>query len=437
MSQVSTTLQQRLAIWERAQQGESDGSIATALQLSPATVRKWRRRGQKQGRSGLDSHFGRPASGALGQSSAAVREQVRQLRTAHPGWGPETLRLELAADPHLAAQRLPSRARVAAFLSAERLTRGYERHTVLSQPVPAAAAAPHAEWQMDAQGVQQVAGAGRVTVINLGDPCTHLRVASLACLATRKAATADYQLALRQAFAQFGLPQQVSLDHDTTFYDSLTASPFPTQLHLWLIGLDIAVHFIAFGRPTEHGFIERTHQLMAQQALQGQTFADPAALQPQLDQRRYFLNARYPCRRLQGQPPLTAYPAAHHSGRPYTPAQEAALLDLQRVYDYLAANRWFRRVTSAGQFQLGSQRYGLGKTWANQEIEIGLDAQTHALICTSADGQRTQRLPLKGLTQADLMGSLDLAQFPDGHASEDADDLLYAETDRYDFMRLW
>jgi hypothetical protein len=228
----------------------------------------------------------------------------------------------------------------------------------------------------------------------------------------------------------------VSLDHDTTFYDSLTASPFPTQLHLWLTGLNIAVHFIAFGRPTEHGFIERTHQLIEQQALQGQTFASPEAVQPQLDARRNFLNARYPCRSLQGRPPLTAYPGAYHSGRPYTPAQEAELLDLQRVYAYLALNRWFRRVTTAGQFQLGSQRYGLGKTWENQQIEIGFDPTTHELICTSADGQRTQRLQLKGLTQADLMGSLDLAQFPDLQASEDTDDLLYAETDRYDFMRL-
>lgn len=399
-----TPLQERIEIWERAEQGESDATIAAALQLSAVTVRKWRRRATKHGRGGLAVVLGRPARGPLSQCTEALRARVCQLRSAHPGWGPETLRLELAADPHLIGQPMPSRASLAAFLQHEGLTRHYERHTTLSQPALAPPSAPHEEWQLDAQGVRRVDGVGCVTVINIGDPYTHLRVGSQACLARRKATTADYQLALRRAFLRYGLPQRLSLDHDTTFYDSLSASPFPTQLHLWLLALGIEVHFIHLGRPTEHGFIERTHLLMDQQAMQGQTFAQPGDLQPMLDRRRQFVNQRLPSRSLGGQPPLTVYPQATHSDRPYTPAQEAELLDLHRIYDYLAANRWFRRVTTGGQFSLGSQRYGLGKAWAQQEIEIHFDPQTQEWLCTSSDGQRTQRLALKGLTKADLMG---------------------------------
>lgn len=433
-----TPLQQRIEIWERAQQGQSDATIAAALHLSAVTVRKWRRRALKHGRSGLAATLGRPARGPLSQWPAALRARVRQLRSTHPGWGPETLRLELAADPQLVGQPLPSRASLAAFLKRAGLTRHYERHTTLSQPAVAPPRAAHEEWQLDAQGVRRVDGVGCVTVVNIGDPYTHLRVGSQACLARRKAATADYQLALRRAFLCYGLPQRLSLDHDTTFYDSLSASPFPTQLHLWLLALGIEVHFIPFGRPTEHGFIERTHQILDQQAMQGQTFAQPEDLQPMLDRRRQFVNTRYPSRSLGGQPPLTAYPQAAHADRSYTPAQEAELLDLPRVFDYLAANRWFRRVTTVGQFTLGSQRYGLGKAWAKQDIEIRCDPQTQELICTSADGQRTQRLASKGLTKTDLMGALELAQFLDVLTDdpEDAEYLLYVETDRYDFMRL-
>ena len=114
-----------------------------------------------------------------------------------------------------------------------------------------------------------------------------------------------------------------------------------------------------------------------------------------------------------GQPPLVAYPAAAHSGRPYRPEYAAELLDLDRVYRYLAQNRWFRQVsTPGGQFTLGACRYGLGKTWANQEIQITFDPQTQEFVCRSEDGQATQRLPAKGLTEADLMGELDLIQFP-------------------------
>jgi transposase-like protein len=407
-----TTLQQRLAIWERTEQGESDAAIAAAMQLSPMTVRKWRRRAQQQGRSGLGSQIGRPQSGPLGHATPEFRQAVRQLRSERPGWGPITLRLELADDPRFRGQKLSSRSRLAAFLKHEGLTRRHERRSALVQPAAQEPSAPHDEWEMDAQGVRQVVGVGRVSVINIGDPYSHLRVGSAACLAKSKADTADYQLALRRAFLRFGRPARLSLDHDSAFFDNTSASPFPSLLHLWLIALGVEVCFIPEAQPTEHGFIERTHQVMDQQAMAAQEFPSPAALQPTLDRRLDFLNERYPSRALGGQPPLQAHPTARHSGRAYRPEQEAELLDRQRVYDYLARNRWFRQVTAMGQFTLGNHRYGLGKAWANQQVEIGFDAQTQELVCRSADGQRTQRLSIQGLTKTDLMGELDMAQFP-------------------------
>jgi hypothetical protein len=56
----TTTLQERLDIGERAAAGESDPEIATALGCSVWTVRKWRRRGQQQGRPGLRGCVQRP-----------------------------------------------------------------------------------------------------------------------------------------------------------------------------------------------------------------------------------------------------------------------------------------------------------------------------------------------------------------------------------------
>lgn len=41
------------------------------------------------------------------------------------------------------------------------------------------------------------------------------------------------------------------------------------------------------------------------------------------------------------------------------------MLDMQRVYDYLAQERWFRRTSSQGQFSLGTHRYGVGKNLAD------------------------------------------------------------------------
>ena len=60
-----TSFQERLEITERAEAGQSDPEIAATLGYSVWTVRKWRRRGQQQGRPGLSSHMGRPSSGPL------------------------------------------------------------------------------------------------------------------------------------------------------------------------------------------------------------------------------------------------------------------------------------------------------------------------------------------------------------------------------------
>ncbi len=407
-----TLLAQRLAIGELAQQGYTDLQIAQRLGLRPVTVRKWRRRGQRAGRPGLSSVLGRPPRGVLSQFAPEMREAVRALRQAHPGWGGVTLRAELAGQAGWQGHRLPSPARIAVFLKNEGLTRRYDRRLVLAQPAEPPPALAHAEWEMDAQGVQVVAGVGRVVLINLADPISRLVTESWGCLHTSKPDTADYQLALRRAFLRYGLPASLSLDHDSVFYDPTSASPYPARLHLWLLALGVAVRFIPVGRPTAHGFIEHEHQVLTHQAVDGQVFEQPDALQPMLDQRREFLNTTYPNRALGGQAPLTANPAAVHSGRGYAPEREADLLDLQRVYAYLAQHRWFRQTSTKGQFFLGAVRYGLGQAWANQTLEITLDPLTVEFVCRSEDGQRTHRLPAKGLTKTDLMGELPLAQLP-------------------------
>lgn len=405
-----TSFEQRVAIGELAQAGRTDAQTAQALGLSVSVVRKWRRRGQA-GRAGLMSHMGRPARGPLSQAAPEMVAEIKRLRAAHPGWGPLTLHTELARPSLRLEGARPGRTQIAAFLKADGSTRPYVPRSPLLQPPPPAAA-PHAEWEMDAQGPQRVTAAGRVVVINIGDPFSRLLTDSLGCLGRRKASTPDYQLALRRAFLRFGLPGSLSLDHDSVFADPTSASPYPTTLHLWLLALGVGVRFIDVGRPTQHGFIEREHQVMTHQVLADRTCAGPGALQPALDERSHFLNTNYPNRALGGQPPLQAYPAASHSGRVYSPEREADLLDGQRVYAYLAQHHWYRRVTARGQFELGSHRYGLGAAWGQQIVQLTLDPQTLELICRSADEQHTQRLPAQGLQPADWMGDLQLVQLP-------------------------
>jgi hypothetical protein len=82
------------------------------------------------------------------------------------------------------------------------------------------------------------------------------------------------------------------------------------------------------------------------------------------------------------------------------------MLDLQRVYDYLAQGRWFRQVSPQGQFSLGAHRYGIGTDLADQTVEITFDPQTRELIALSQDGEQRMRLPVQGLTTSILIGEL-------------------------------
>ena len=131
----TTTFQERLEISEWAAAGQSDPEIATALGCSVWTVRKWRRRGQHRGRTGLSSQMGRPTTGPLSTLPTGMRDAILQMRRMHPGWGPTTLLAELGVDRRWADQPLPSRSRIAALLTAEKLTRRYQKHSDLPTPL--------------------------------------------------------------------------------------------------------------------------------------------------------------------------------------------------------------------------------------------------------------------------------------------------------------
>lgn len=401
-----TTLEERIEIGERWEAGQKDPEIAAAMGLSVWTVRKWRRKYQREGRLGMAARMGRPPTGALGQFPLEIRDAVREMRENHSGWGPLTIRTELEDNLRFRGMRLPSRSRIAAFLNQEGFTRKYERHTELPQTQAGTPQRAHEEWEVDAQGVIEVSALGSASIINISDLFSRLKVDSFPCLDTSHPTTLDYQLVLRRAFVRYGLPERISLDHDSVFYDNACASPYPTTLHLWLIALGIEVRFIEKKPPTEHSVIERTHQTVTQQAIAGQAFADGPALQKNLSERLDFLNLRFPSCSLGGQPPLVAYPEARHSGRPYRPEWEEAVLDMQRVYNHLAQGRWFRRTSSQGQFSLGTHRYGVGKNLSDQTLEITFDPQTCQLKCLSEDGSQGIRLPVQGLTKSDLMGEL-------------------------------
>jgi len=411
MAMRTTNLEDRVTILTLADVGHGDGEIAGRTGWKVSTVRKWRRRGQREGYPGLVSEMGRPVTGALSTFPPLLTETLRTWRRSRPGWGALTLRTELGKDPSWKSKALPTCSTIARWLKQEGFTRPYERHQDLPQPVRVSVQACHQQWEMDARGHEKASGVGVVALINLNDYFSKVKLLSYPCWlgeqrASRHPNTADYQLVFRLAASEWGLPDRLAVDRDSVFYDNTTKSPFPTRFHLWLLALGIDLVLGAPGRPTERGTTERSHQTWAQQVLQGATFANWQALWRALEERRSFLNQYLPCSTLQDQPPLVAHPQARQPRRLYRPEWEAEVLDLSRVYAYLSHGRWFRKSSNVGTVSLGDLTYVLGCEWARKDVQITFDPTDQHLQFYAPDGELTKRLPIKGLTKTDLMGEL-------------------------------
>jgi hypothetical protein len=415
-----TTPSERHAIRTLADRGLTAPQIAAQLGWSVATVRKWRRCADPERVS--ESRLGRPPQGPLGAPNSRaerLRLQLRTWRTAHPGWGPKTLRAELARHPDWAQTPLPSRATVARFLQADGwIPARAQRQIQPARPGRPAPQAPHEEWQLDARGPSEVPSLGLVALVQLNDTYSHARLLSYPCLlgpgaagrAPRQLQGADYQLVLRLAFCDWGLPDRLQVDHATVFCDPDSTSPYPTRLHLWLLALGVELGFTRVRRPTDQGLTERSHQLWAAQVLEGCTFQSGPELVRALRERREFLNGHLPCRSLGEQPPLVAYPSAQQPRRRYRPEYERLLLDPARIAAYLAGHRWERKLSHARTFRIGNQVYRVGREWTPGSLvrleHHGTGPGAGTFQVRSEDGQHEQELAVRGCAPEDLLGDL-------------------------------
>jgi hypothetical protein len=290
-------------------------------------------------------------------------------------------------------------------LHAEGLARARRTTTTLPEPVRLPDPGPHELWQLDAKGCQRVPALGLVSLINIKDVGSRVNIESMpaTCWAP---SLKDYQLALRRAFLQWGLPIAISFDHGTVFFDNTTPSPFPTRIHLWLIALGVQVAFCRPHQPTDHAVVERFHQTIDRQALWGQTWTDFRALWQGLDDRREVLNTAYPSRSCGGQPPLTDIPAASHSGRHYRPEWEESMLDLDRVGAYLAGAYWIRQGAPNGAIGLGGEKYCIGPAVAGQTVHVTFDPTAWQFVAHSVGTKQDTPFTPRGLSKLALMGDL-------------------------------
>ncbi len=147
---ATTSLQQRVMIADLSSQGVTDSQIAAQLGISVYTVRKWRRRTKQPApAAGSPGQMGRPPAGAMSTSGKEVVNTLKYWRASHPGWGPKTLRAELARGEEFAGVALPSESAITRWLREHKLSRRYEKHRLL----PAGCTSPAAALNLNNEDI--------------------------------------------------------------------------------------------------------------------------------------------------------------------------------------------------------------------------------------------------------------------------------------------
>ena len=352
----------------------------------------------------LSPQQGRPVKGFGKSFDACILERIRSYRSLHEKWGAKTILVELVEKDKYLKEDLPSYRTIERYLKSLNLSQSYEKHRPLEGTTRCKATESHDCWQMDDKGVEYYSGVGHVGMINIKDvySCVHTQSFGIPLPHKRSHPTmSDYQCALRLAFSEFGLPKRIQADHGSNFYENRSKSPFPTTLHLWLVGLGISLEWARIYRPTDQSKVERTHQTLHDQVQQSLDFTSWDNFKRIVDLRRHRLNNHIVCDTL-GQPPLVAYPQALHSSRYFNPLTEHSLLDTNRIKEYLHLKEWFRKVSDAKTISLGGYVYYLTKAQAQKELKITFDKDLDNLIFYD-DKELVAQLPFKGLEFQNLV----------------------------------
>lgn len=359
-------------------------------------------------RASLDFKLGRPKSGALSSFPKQLVERIYQLRDTHSGWGAITIRIELEEEYGYSSKDLPS---------IDAINRYLKQAGFIEQRQPSGVTPTHLcqnkvkhfhdLWEMDAEGTVAVSGLGYVSNINIKD--TKSKVHCMAFPVQVKGQmnqpkTRSYLWTLRLAFEQWGLPKAIQVDRDSVFIDNKTKSPFPSQVNLFLIGLGIRLCFIDVPPPQKQAMVERSHQTINRQTLQGQHYDYWKELFKFTNKRRKRINEKLPNRMLGKKAPLQAFPKAKHSGRFYQVEQEEQLFKMSRVYKYLSKCTWYRKVSKVKTISLNGQVYYLKTAQKETHVQIKFCNRAKKLIFRDVKEQIIVKLPLKNFSIHDILG---------------------------------
>ena len=352
--------------------------------------------------------LGRPKAGALSSYPKEMLDRIYSYRDRYEGWGAITILVEMEEEFGYTKADLPSVDGVNRYLKQE----GFIKDREPSSPIPPEACKRpirnyHDLWEMDAEGAVPVLGLGYISNINIKDTKSKLHVMAFPVHVKGLASqpkTNNYCWTLRLAFEQWGLPEAVQVDRDSVFINNTSKSPFPSKMHLLLIGLGVKLCFIDVPPPGKQAMVERSHQTMNRQTIMGQHYDSWKTLFQFTNKRRQRMNEKLPNRMLGKKAPLEAFPSAKHSGRSYQVEQEELIIKMDRIYKYLSKCCWYRKVSTVKTISLNNKIYYLKEAKPGNHTQAKFCFKTKELIFRDVKELMVAQLPIKNLSIHDIMG---------------------------------
>lgn len=287
-----------------SQAGANRRELCRRFGISPTTGYVLLKRHAQEGPSGLTGRSRRPHSSPW-QTDAVLEQAVLQVRTEHPTWGGRKIARRLC-DLGLGA--VPSPSTVTAIL---------HRHGCIGEQASLAAQhwkrfeheQPNALWQMDFKGDFHTTRA-RCHALTLLDDHSRYSLAVQACPDVRGDTVMPH---LERVLQRYGLPARINVDNGAPWGTPRQPDNSLSSLAVWLIRLGIRLSHSTPYHPQTNGKIERLHQTLKKDVLNGRTFVDLTHAQQAFEHWRHTYNHVRPHDSLELDTPARHYNASARS----------------------------------------------------------------------------------------------------------------------------
>ena len=273
-----TVMDERLCFLAEASRKESSFSaVCRAYGISRKTGYKWLQR-YHAGETLADKS--RTPHHQPNRTRPEIEEEVLNIRTNHPAWGPRKLLHELAKKEY---SHLPCKSTIENIL---------KRNGRISPEASEASAAytrfemerPNMLWQMDFKGDFALLDGNRCHPLDILDDCSRY---GLQLHASEGISGEEFKPLFTRTLEEYGLPEAILCDNGKPWGDSKNAI---TAFDVWMMRLGILpIHGKAL-HPQTQGKIERFHRTMKEELLKYRPLHDLQEAQKEFDAWLYTYN---------------------------------------------------------------------------------------------------------------------------------------------------